>query len=124
MSKILMSIKPEYANKIFDGTKKYEYRKTVPKEKVNKIIVYSSYPVKKVIGEIEIEYILKDAKEIVWNKTKDYSGVTKKKYDDYYKNKKFAIAYKISKIVKYQSVKELENFGIKTAPQSYIYIDD
>ena len=52
MSTILMSIKPEYVKKIFDGTKKYEYRKTKCKIKPTKIIVYASTPVKKVVGDI------------------------------------------------------------------------
>ena len=44
MATILLSIKPEYANKIFDGQKRYEYRKRIPKKEVSKIIVYSSAP--------------------------------------------------------------------------------
>lgn len=40
MAVILLSIKPEYAEKIFAGTKKYEYRRHVASEKVEKIIVY------------------------------------------------------------------------------------
>ena len=33
MSKILMSIKPEYVDKIFSGEKKYEYRKRIVQRK-------------------------------------------------------------------------------------------
>lgn len=49
MAVILLSIKPEYAEKIFAGTKKYEYRRHIASEKVEKIIVYSTAPVKQVI---------------------------------------------------------------------------
>ena len=61
MSTILMSIKPEYVNKIFDGTKRYEYRKKLCKQRIDKIIVYSSSPIKKIVGEliIEVYYIIK-----------------------------------------------------------------
>ena len=38
MSKILMSIKPEYVDKIFSGEKKYEYRKRLCKKKIDTII--------------------------------------------------------------------------------------
>ena len=44
MRAILLSIKPEYVEKIFDGTKKYEYRKTKCKEKVGKINIYKLIP--------------------------------------------------------------------------------
>lgn len=51
MSKILLSIKPEYAHKILEGTKKYEFRKHLPKKKIEKIIIYSTAPDGSVIGE-------------------------------------------------------------------------
>ena len=70
MSTILMSIKPEYVNKIFSGEKRYEYRKRICKNNIEKVIVYSSYPVQKVVGELIIKDILYDKKDIIWNKTK------------------------------------------------------
>lgn len=122
MSTILMSIKPEYVKKIFDGTKKYEYRKTKCKIKPTKIIVYASTPVKKVVGEIIIEDILYDKKEIIWDKTKVSGGIEKKNYDKYFEKKEDAIAYKIKEYIKYDSPKELSEYNIKYAPQSYVYI--
>ena len=60
--KVVLSIKPEFANKIFDGTKKYEFRKAIFKnDKIKTIIVYASSPVQQVIGEFEIEKIIKRA---------------------------------------------------------------
>lgn len=122
MSTILMSIKPEYIKKIFDGTKKYEYRKTKCKIKPTKIIVYTSSPIKKVVGEIIIEDILYDKKEIIWDKTKVSGGIEKKNYDKYFEKKDNAIAYKIKEYIKYDSPKELSEYNIKYAPQSYVYI--
>lgn len=54
MATILLSIKPEYANRIFDGSKKYEFRKHLPQKKIDKIVVYSTDPVQRVIGEVEV----------------------------------------------------------------------
>lgn len=122
MSTILMSIKPEYVGKIFFGNKKYEYRKKLCKEKIDKIIVYSSSPVKKVIGELIIKEVLYDNKNIIWNKTKMYSGIEKEKYDKYYDNCEYAVAYEIKKVVLYEEPKFLKDYHIKKAPQSYIYI--
>lgn len=122
MSIILMSIKPEYVNKIFDGSKKYEYRKTKCKNNPDKIIVYSSSPIKKVVGELIIEEVLYDKKETIWKSTNSYGGIDKNKYDKYFKNNDYAIAYKIKKSVKYDVEKELNDYNINTAPQSYIYI--
>ena len=37
MATILLSIKPEYVERIFNGSKKYEFRKYLTQEKVEKI---------------------------------------------------------------------------------------
>ena len=54
MSTILLSIKPEFSEKIFNETKKYEFRKRVARKKVEKIVVYATSPVKKIVGEVEV----------------------------------------------------------------------
>lgn len=122
MSTILMSIKPEYVEKLFNGTKKYEYRKKRCKKNIDKIIVYSTNPVKKVVGELEIEDILEDNKEVIWEETKLYSGIVKEKYDSYFKKEDTAVAYKIKSYKLYDNKKELSDFNIKASPQSYVYI--
>ena len=55
--KVVLSIKPEFANKIFDGSKKFEFRKVIFKnEKIKTVIVYASSPVQKVIGGFKSRY--------------------------------------------------------------------
>ena len=124
MSTILMSIKPEYVNKIFSCEKKYEYRKRNCKQKIDKIVVYSSYPVQKVVGELIIKQVLCDNKNTIWDKTNKYSGTSKNKYDNYFKNCENAVAYEIEKAIFYSKSKSLSDFNIKTAPQSYVYINE
>lgn len=55
MCKILLSINPEHVENIFNGNKKYEYRKIKCKEKVDKIIIYSTAPIMQVVGEAEVK---------------------------------------------------------------------
>lgn len=124
MCKILMSINPIYADKILSGTKKYEYRKVkAKKDKVNKIVIYATYPIMKVVGEVEVKDILEETPEKLWNVTKEYSGVTKQFYDNYFNKSSKAIAYKLGKIEKYDEPKKLEDVGVKCAPQSFLYLD-
>ena len=122
MSIILMSIKPEYVDKIFSGSKKYEYRKRMCKEKIDTIIVYSSSPIQKVVGELKIKQVLYDKKSIIWDKTNRYGGITKTKYDKYYENCDYAVAYEIEKTILYDKQNDLKDFNVKMAPQSYVYI--
>lgn len=122
--KVLLSIKPEYAFKIFDGTKLYEFRKVIFKNKeVKTVIVYASSPVKKVIGEFDIEKVLVDNPENIWDKTKTNSGITKEFFDSYFAKKKYAFAIKVKKTKRYDLPKELKkDYDISFAPQSFIYL--
>ena len=78
---VLLSIKPQYANLIFEGTKIYEYRKTIfNRPDIDKIIVYASTPTQKVIGEFEIENIIHDNIQIIWDNTHKQSGISKENF--------------------------------------------
>lgn len=68
--KVLLSIKPEFASKIFNGTKKYEFRKSIFKRDVDKVVVYASSPVQRVIGEFTIADIICNDIESLWQLTK------------------------------------------------------
>ena len=122
--KIMMSIKTEYANKIFDGIKLYELRKKSLKENVDTIIVYSSGKAKKVIGEFKIEKIIKDSPQNIWNLGEKVLGIDKKSFYEYFKHSKYAYAIKVKKIIKYNLPKDLSDFGIKKAPQSFCYLKE
>lgn len=122
MKKVLLSIKPEFANKIFNGTKKYEFRKSIFKEDIKIIVVYVSYPVQEIVGEFEIENILTGKVNKIWNMTKKFSGITKQYYDEYFENKDEANAICIGRIKKYKNSKTLSDFGIVFPPQSFVYI--
>lgn len=124
--KVLLSIKPEFAEKIFEGTKRFEFRKSIFKNtQVKRIIVYASYPVQKVIGEFEIEEILKASPPALWKLTQNYSGITKQYFDQYFTVKDMGYAIKINKVIRYESPLNLqEDFGIKFPPQSYMYLQE
>ncbi len=122
MCNMLISINPEHVENIFNGSKKYEYRKIRCKQDIDKIIIYSTYPIMKVVGEAKVEEILEDSPDNIWEETKKYSGIDLKFYQKYFKDRSKAIAYKLTNIKKYNDPKELSSYGIKTAPQSFIYV--
>lgn len=123
MSTVLLSIKPQYAKVILEGKKKYEFRKSKPKKEVKRIIFYASSPQKEVVGEAEIEEILEGSPKEIWQIAKTAAGITKKFFFTYYCGKDIAFAYKLKNIKVYDTPKQLSDYGIKQAPQSYVYID-
>ena len=118
-----MSINPKPTEEILLGKKKYEYRKVKTKKEINKIIIYETTPIKLVVGEVEVLDVIYDDVNNVWNLTKDYSGISKEDYYNYYKSSKKAVAYKLGKVTKYDKPLKLIDLNIKNAPQSYIYLN-
>lgn len=122
--KVLLSIKPEYAEKILQGHKKFEFRRTIFKfPEVTKVVIYASSPVQKIIGEFEVEQILTLRLGELWKKTKQDSGIDKEFYDSYFAGKEIGHAIKVKKVKRYSNYLDLEDLQIKQAPQSFIYLD-
>lgn len=121
--KVLLSIKPEFAFKIFDGTKKFEFRKSIFKrEGIDSVIVYASYPVQEVIGEFKIKQILNGDVETIWQKTSSAAGISKPYYDEYFANKDTAFAIQVGRRSRYKHSKRLSDFDIAFPPQSFMYV--
>jgi predicted transcriptional regulator len=97
--KVLLSIKPVYAEKIFSGQKQFEFRRTIFKDKrVSKVVVYASAPVQKVIGEFEIDQILNDEIESLWQKTKLQAGISYDFFASYFANKPVVMRSKLANV--------------------------
>lgn len=77
MSKMLLSIKPEYVKKILSGKKKYEFRKFHCHDDVDTIVIYCTSPVKKVVAEAKLLNIIEGTSADVWEKTKGFGGISK-----------------------------------------------
>lgn len=123
--KVLLSIKPEFVEKIFSEEKKYEYRKTIFKQKVESVIIYSTMPEGRIVGEFSIETILHDDPESIWNKTNNYSGVSYTFFKEYFDKKENAYAIKIGEIERYKEPIDPKKLDFPfTAPQSFFYVDE
>ena len=124
MRKILLSIKPEFADLIFSKKKQYEFRRVIFKSPdVRRVVVYSSHPVKKVVGEFEIEDVVSKCVNALWRETSKYAGIGKSCYESYFTGKKIGHAIKIKSVRKYKRPQCLESkYGIKHPPQSFIYL--
>lgn len=123
MSTILLSIHPEYVRQIFAGSKKFEFRRNVAKRRVDQILIYSTSPEMKVVGSVSVLGVLKDTPQKLWQKTKDFSGISHGKYMEYFSKKEFAYAYQLGEVKKFKKAKDLSEYGISAAPQSFVYIE-
>jgi predicted transcriptional regulator len=121
--RLLLSIKPQFANLIFTGEKRYEFRKAIfRRNDVDTVVVYASYPVCKVIGEFRIDEVVEDELDRLWRKTREFAGISKEFFFEYFSNRPVGYAIKVKSYKSYKRPYNLEAVhGIKP-PQSFAYI--
>lgn len=122
--KILLSIKPEYANCILNGTKRFEFRRRVHADpRVTTVVIYATKPVGKVIGEFSIQEVHSDHPDRLWEKTKEFSGITRDFFSSYFADREIGHAIEVKEVKRYGSPKRIEDFLPRgVAPQSYAYV--
>lgn len=108
---------------LIDGTKKFEFRRRVSSKSVDKIVIYSTSPIQRVIGEAEVVEVLKMKPSPLWEVSKKEAGISRAKFRAYFSGCADAYAYKLGKITKYDTPKTLMDYGITQAPQSFIFVD-
>ena len=121
---VLMSIKPQYVEKIISKEKTYEFRKSIFKKEVNNVIIYATSPEKKIVGSFELEDIIKDTPSNLWNNFSDKAGISKKDFFDYFKGKDVGFALKIGKLNILDDFIDVDCLEDFRAPQSFMYVVD
>lgn len=88
------------------------------------MLLYATSPVKQIVGEAGIAGVIRYTPQMIWNLTKELSGISKKEFDLYYQNTEYAVAYKLVGVKRYNKPKLLKDFNINKAPQSFIYLKE
>jgi predicted transcriptional regulator len=121
----LLSIKPEFADLILDGTKKYEYRRRVFGRPVERIFVYASSPHQQIVGEIEVARIHSASPSAIWRKTRGAAGISHSYFIEYFAERREAHAIEVASVTVYDGpVNPYDLFTDFVPPQSYMYVDD
>ena len=120
--RVLLSIKPEFSTRIFEGVKKFEYRRAIFKKPVDGVVVYASAPISMVVGEFEISDLLFHDLNTLWRKTRKHSGITEEYFFSYFSNKTDGYAIQIGRTRKYRSPLMLREVYGLNPPQSYVYV--
>lgn len=123
---VLMSIKPKFANAIFEGHKKVEFRKICFDDSVKRVYVYSSAPVKRIVGYFTIEKVVKDTPVRLWKHFEDVGGILREDFMNYFVRVDEGCAIVIKDVMLYKNVVTIEDvLGCNyTIPQNYRYIDN
>ncbi|EDN68745.1 conserved hypothetical protein [Beggiatoa sp. PS] len=101
---LLLSVRPKYAEKIFEHTKTVELRRIRPKRIKNGdlVLIYVSSPVKALVGTFRIDQIVEKPLKNLWHLVRNQAGVTRKEFDDYYKGVSVGVGifFKVQDVIK------------------------
>jgi predicted transcriptional regulator len=119
----LMAIHPEYANAIVSGEKKVEFRKRAFAQHVEKVLIYATSPVQKVIGEFGIARTVVAHPDRLWESFGDIGQIEQADFDKYYGTRPLGVAFVIAWAKEYETPHSLGEMDSSPAvPQSYSYL--
>ena len=122
---VLLSIRPEYTEKLFSGEKRYEFRKRKPKETIGKALVYESRRSRMIVGWFSVRTIHSGSPQDIWEKCKDHGGIEEENYVRYCNGNKIIHALEVDQIVRFNP--PINPFNVIPdfkPPQNFSYVAD
>jgi predicted transcriptional regulator len=123
-TRVLLSVKPRFAEAILAGTKKFEFRRALFRNPdVDTVVLYASSPIQRVIGEFRIADILALTPDELWARTHRWSGIDRTYFDEYFHEREVGFALQVERARAYRRpLSLLQHFGISYPPQSFCYL--
>ncbi|BAY46758.1 hypothetical protein SAMD00079811_43710 [Scytonema sp. HK-05] len=133
---LLLSIRPKYAKKIFEGNKKVELRRVRTRlDKGDLVLVYASSPQKALIGSFEVDRILEipiqkfpEDLNKIWNKVSKKAEISRQEFDIYYAGASLCVCIFLKNVQLLPTPINLtrlrEEFSDFRPPQSYHYLTE
>lgn len=124
----LLSIKPEYSDRIFSGAKKFELRKRrLGIRRGDIVVVYTSSPTRALTGAFmamgELELPVGD----MWTRHRAHLGIARGAFDKYFDGSENAVAIPIGRAIRIPSIPLPDLRRLRpgfTPPQSFMYCPD
>lgn len=120
---IMISVSPKHADILLDdSSKNVFFYKVIPINKVKRVLIYATSPVKAVVGEFDLSEIKISALSTAWKNFSSKSVFTKKEFDEYYQEKKEAHAMIAGKSFRYSKPKSLSDYNMSKGPSGFQYL--
>ncbi|MCU4120995.1 ASCH domain-containing protein [Variovorax sp. N23] len=121
---ILISIKPRFAEQILTGAKTVEFRRVWAVEPVGLAVIYSSSPVKRLVGVVEVDGAVVASPSTVWIRCSSRGpGLQRKELMEYFAGKAKAYGVLLGEVaLPKKPVAPKSLFKDFRPPQSYRYL--
>lgn len=124
----LLAIKPEFAEKILDGKKHYEFRRQSfqDAEELELVFLYASSPVKRIVGLFTSDRVVEASPAELWELFGDKSGIAdRERFMDYFEGVNTGYAIHVDRKHRFsEPIDPKEVFGDYSAPMSFNYLND
>lgn len=120
MRTMLLSFKPEWFNKIMDGSKIFEYRRTFPDEEIM-AYMYVSTPMKQIIGKVHLGRRIDIH---TWREQYQADARVCERIDDFLIRHRYTmpvLSYQMTKAIDLQTLRQFDPKFV--CPQMYYYLD-
>ncbi|WP_084509895.1 ASCH domain-containing protein [Haloplanus natans] len=124
---VFLSIHPQWAEKILDGEKEYEYRRSAPTlDPPYDILLYATDGASEVVGEARVDRILSDTVENLLDRTLEKTPHSYSEIEEYFSGNDVGQALHISDTKRYDEPihkKDIQKaLGEFRAPQNFLYL--
>lgn len=115
----LLSIHEKYADEIFAGTKKFEFRRKAPRlDGHTRFLIYVPGSRKELAGEMVVTEVISKSPQALWRETRAQAGISHEAFMAYFKGRDVAYALVIKQAKRYANPTPLEEIR-KTAPGGF-----
>ncbi|MCK4792478.1 MAG: hypothetical protein KAV87_52600 [Desulfobacteraceae bacterium] len=122
-TRALLSVKPNFAEAIIRGKKKYEFRRSIFVRPVDVVLIYATVPVRRVVAEFDVCSVISDTLPTLWKRTQKFAGIDSEFFWEYFEGRDYGHAIEIGDVRPYKTpfcpIKEL---GVRP-PQSFVYLE-
>lgn len=122
----ILSIRPQYSEKILAGKKTVELRRRFPLSTVKgtKVFIYSTSPVRAIVGSAEIADVIKLPIKTIWSKYSKCAFIKKQDFESYFQGLSEGVALELKNARTFDKPIDLVELRTRfnfTPPQSFIY---
>jgi predicted transcriptional regulator len=126
---LLLSIRPQYVEKILSGQKLVELRKRKPRSQpADWLAIYECAPTMALVAIAQVADVDVCSPRCLWGNVKTVAGVTKKEFDAYFENADQAVGIRLAQVVELARPILLAELRIAwpkfNPPQGFIYLSE
>lgn len=124
---LLLSVRPQFAESILDGSKTAEIRRQRPDVRSGTlVIIYATKPKGAIVGTARVSSMSQGTPGEIWERHKAHVGISREEFDSYLDGAVVAYALllkRVQRLVPFLTLEEMRAAAAFQPPQSYRYVN-